>query len=194
MKSHGEILKEIMKEKDIKVPDLAKKIGVPASSIYSILSRDGTGTRKTLLEKISVALNVPIEVFTQTVSMTDYSNGLGILKKIDKDSFYKYLNARNKDITYVSNILCIFGYSEYTPNYLASVIENSTELDPDLANLIWQITTKESLLNVNDLLLINRLHSLYQLDSQLVENIIARLCNLTEAQKEYFKMIDKHLD
>lgn len=51
VKSHGEILRGILKEKGIKVTDLAKKINVPASSIYSILNRDGTGTRKIFWKK-----------------------------------------------------------------------------------------------------------------------------------------------
>lgn len=192
MRSHGEILKEILKTKGIKVPDLAKKIDVPASSIYAILNREGTGTRRKLLEKISVALNVPIEIFTQN-AMLDYSYQSYILRTIDKDRFFKCLEARNIDIVYVSNILHFFGYPEYTIDYLTEVIENHIELSPTLVDLIWQIITKDKLISVNDLILINRINSLYTSDQNLMREIIARLSNLTDAQKDYFKLLDKDL-
>ena len=194
MRSHGEILKEILKQKGIKVPELAKKINVPTSSIYAILNREGTGTRKKLLEKISVALNVPIEVFTQTVTTSDYCNKLGILKKIDKEPFYNCLKVRNIDMIYVSNILRIFGYPNYTPDYLTAIIENGVELDPILVSLIWQITAKETLLCEADLHLINMLNSLYPSDRNLMKEMITRLSNLTDTQKDYFKLLDKNLD
>ena len=63
VKSHGEILKELLQERRMYATDLAKKINVPASSIYAIINREGTGTRKKLLEKISLALDVPIEIW-----------------------------------------------------------------------------------------------------------------------------------
>lgn len=194
MRSHGEILREILKEKGIKVTDLAKKIDVPASSIYSILNRDGTGTRKNLLEKISVALNVPIGVFTQTVIMDDYSNKSGILEKIDKTLFLDCLKANNIDITYVSNILSFLGFSDYSVEYLTAVIENGVELDPILVSLMWKIATKKNLLSMNDLFLINKLKSLYPSDRELVIDLITRLSNLTDTQKDYFKLLDKDLD
>ena len=173
---------------------MAKKIDVPASSIYSILNRDGTGTRKNLLEKISVALNVPIGVFTQTVIMDDYSNKSGILEKIDKTLFLDCLKANNIDITYVSNILSFLGFSDYSVEYLTAVIENGVELDPILVSLMWKIATKKNLLSMNDLFLINKLKSLYPSDRELVIDLITRLSNLTDTQKDYFKLLDKNLD
>lgn len=58
-KSHGEILKEILRQKGIRVPELARSIDVPASSIYAILNREGTGTRKKLLGKYHQPLIYP---------------------------------------------------------------------------------------------------------------------------------------
>ncbi len=194
MRSHGEILKEILQEKGMYATDLAKKINVPASSIYAILNREGTGTRKKLLEKISVALNVPIGVFTQTVIMDDYSNKSGILEKIDKTLFLDCLKANNIDIAYVSNILSFLGFSDYSVEYLTAVIENGVELDPILVSLMWKIATKKNLLNMNDLFLINKLKSLYPSDRELVIDLITRLSNLTDTQKDYFKLLDKNLD
>lgn len=194
MRSHGEILKEILQEKGMYATDLAKKINVPASSIYAILNREGTGTRKKLLEKISVALNVPIGVFTQTVIMDDYSNKSGILEKIDKTLFLDCLKANNIDITYVSNILSFLGFSDYSVEYLTAVIENGVELDPILVSLMWKIATKKNLLSMNDLFLINKLKSLYPSDRELVIDLITRLSNLTDTQKDYFKLLDKNLD
>ena len=42
MRSHGEILKELLQERGMYATDLAKKINVPASSIYAILNRECT--------------------------------------------------------------------------------------------------------------------------------------------------------
>ena len=136
---------------------------------------------------------MPIEIFTQNVIL-NYSRQSDILRTIEKEPFYNCLKVRNIDITYVSNILRIFGYPDYTPNYLATVIENSVELDPDLVGLVWRIATKESLLQIMDLRIIDDLNSLNPSDRQLMKDTICRLANLTEMQKDYFKLLDKDLD
>lgn len=59
----GKTLSDILKEKDINVNELANKIEVSPSTIYSIIQRDNTKVDITVLARICTELNVSMERF-----------------------------------------------------------------------------------------------------------------------------------
>lgn len=59
----GEKLQELLELKNIKAGTLATKTGIPKSTIYSIIKRNNKNVDFSVMEKISDALDVPVEYF-----------------------------------------------------------------------------------------------------------------------------------
>ena len=75
----GGILSEVLKSKNVTVTDLARKIDVAPTTIYSIIERDNMKIDISVLIKICNALDTNIELFYQ-----DYLND--VPKKMDNFS------------------------------------------------------------------------------------------------------------
>lgn len=184
VKSHGEILREILKEKGIKVTDLAKKINVPASSIYSILNRDGTGTRKNLLEKISVALNVPIEIWNGLTEVLVENRPQKITGLLNE--FYAILSAKNISMENICFVLNMFGYS-YTPESLKVIIDNQVEVPYAVVVLIKDMVFSNSALNFADYEFAKKVNSLSAHRKNIIFEMANELCRLESYQKKEFE-------
>lgn len=59
----GSILKDLLEKRNMRVGELARRIDVPATTLYSIIKRDNMKIDFDLLLRICRELNVPIELF-----------------------------------------------------------------------------------------------------------------------------------
>lgn len=84
----GRVLSDILKEKNTTVKDLSRDIGVPPTTIYSIIDRDNMKIDISVLIKICKALNVDINIFYK-----DYLSAASIKTSINvTDEEEKILN------------------------------------------------------------------------------------------------------
>ena len=59
----GSTLKQLLAQRDMNVSELARRSGVPAQTLYSIIKRDSTRIDPELLEKLCRVLEAPPELF-----------------------------------------------------------------------------------------------------------------------------------
>lgn len=183
-KSHGEILKEILKQKGIRVPELARSIDVPTSSIYAILNREGTGTRKKLLGKISSALDIPMEIWNgRSEEIVEHRS-----QKVTvfSDEFYAILSAKNISMENICFVLKMFGYS-YTPESLRAIIDNQDEVPYAVVVLIKDMMLPNSTLNFSDYEFVKNISSLSANRKDIILEMANELCRLESYQKKEFE-------
>jgi plasmid maintenance system antidote protein VapI len=179
-KSHGEILKEILKQKGIKVPELARSIDVPASSIYAILNREGTGTRKKLLGKISSVLDIPMEVWNGRSEAIVKHRSQKVT--VFSDEFYTILSAKNISMENICFVLNMFGYS-YTPESLKVIIDNQVEVPYAVVVLIKDMVFSNSALDFADYEFAKKVNSLSAHRKDIIFEMTNELCRLESCQK-----------
>lgn len=184
VKSHGEILKELLQERRIYATDLAKKINVPASSIYAIINREGTGTRKKLLEKISLALDVPIEIWNGLTEVLVENRPQKITGLLNE--FYAILSAKNISMENICFVLNMFGYS-YTPESLKVIIDNQVEVPYAVVVLIKDMVFSNSALNFADYEFAKKVNSLSAHRKNIIFEMANELCRLESYQKKEFE-------
>lgn len=183
-KNHGEILKELLHERRMHAADLARKIDVPASSIYSILNREGTGTRKKLLEKISLALDVPIEIWNGLSEVLVENRPQKITGLLNE--FYAILSAKNISMENICFVLKMFGYS-YTPESLRAIIDNQDEVPYAVVVLIKDMMLPNSTLNFSDYEFVKNISSLSANRKDIILEMANELCRLESYQKKEFE-------
>lgn len=184
VKSHGEILKELLQERRMYATDLAKKINVPASSIYAIINREGTGTRKKLLEKISLALDVPIEIWNGLTEVLVENRPQKITGLLNE--FYAILSAKNISMENICFVLNMFGYS-YTPESLKVIIDNQVEVPYAVVVLIKDMVFSNSALNFADYEFAKKVNSLSAHRKNIIFEMTNELCRLESYQKKEFE-------
>lgn len=184
VKSHGEILKELLQERRMYATDLAKKINVPASSIYAIINREGTGTRKKLLEKISLALDVPIEIWNGLTEVLVENRPQKITGLLNE--FYAILSAKNISMENICFVLNMFGYS-YTPESLKVIIDNQVEVPYAVVVLIKDMVFSNSALNFADYEFAKKVNSLSAHRKNIIFEMANELCRLESYQKKEFE-------
>lgn len=184
VKSHGEILKELLQERRMYATDLAKKINVPASSIYAIINREGTGTRKKLLEKISLALDVPIEIWNGLTEVLVENRPQKITGLLNE--FYAILSAKNISMENICFVLNMFGYS-YTPESLKVIIDNQVEVPYAVVVLIKDMVFSNSALNFADYEFAKKVNSLSAHRKDIIFEMTNELCRLESYQKKEFE-------
>ncbi len=184
VKSHGEILKELLQERRMYATDLAKKINVPASSIYAIINREGTGTRKKLLEKISLALDVPIEIWNGLAEVLVENRPQKITGLLNE--FYAILSAKNISMENICFVLNMFGYS-YTPESLKVIIDNQVEVPYAVVVLIKDMVFSNSTLNFADYEFAKKVNSLSAHRKNIIFEMANELCRLESYQKKEFE-------
>ena len=187
VKSHGEILKELLQERRMYATDLAKKINVPASSIYAIINREGTGTRKKLLEKISLALDVPIEIWNGLTEVLVENRPQKITGLLNE--FYAILSAKNISMENICFVLNMFGYS-YTPESLKVIIDNQVEVPYAVVVLIKDMVFPNSALNFADYEFAKKVNSLSAHRKNIIFEMANELCRLESYQKKSLKNIE----
>lgn len=180
VKSHGEILKELLQERRMYATDLAKKINVPASSIYAIINREGTGTRKKLLEKISLALDVPIEIWNGLAEVLVENRPQKITGLLNE--FYAILSAKNISMENICFVLNMFGYS-YTPESLKVTIDNQVEVPYAVVVLIKDMVFSNSALDFADYEFVKKVNSLSAHRKDIIYEMANELCRLESCQK-----------
>ena len=183
-KSHGEILKEILKQKGIRVPELARSIDVPTSSIYAILNREGTGTRKKLLGKISSALDIPMEIWNGLTEVLVENRPQKITGLLNE--FYAILSAKNISMENICFVLNMFGYS-YTPESLKVIIDNQVEVPYAVVVLIKDMVFSNSALNFADYEFAKKVNSLSAHRKNIIFEMANELCRLESYQKKEFE-------
>lgn len=67
----GEKLSALLESKKIKAGTLASQIGIPKSTIYSIIKRNNKSVDFSVMERIADALDVPVEYFYDRTSHQD---------------------------------------------------------------------------------------------------------------------------
>ena len=184
VKRHGEILKELLQERRMYATDLAKKINVPASSIYAIINREGTGTRKKLLEKISLALDVPIEIWNGLAEVLVENRPQKITGLLNE--FYAILSAKNISMENICFVLNMFGYS-YTPESLKVIIDNQVEVPYAVVVLIKDMVFSNSTLNFADYEFAKKVNSLSAHRKNIIFEMANELCRLESYQKKEFE-------
>lgn len=179
-KSHGEILKEILRQKGIRVPELARSIDVPASSIYAILNREGTGTRKKLLGKISSALDIPMEIWNGRSEAIVERRSQKVT--VFSDEFYTILSAKKISMENICFVLNMFGYS-YTPESLKVTIDNQVEVPYAVVVLIKDMVFSNSALDFADYEFVKKVNSLSAHRKDIIYEMANELCRLESCQK-----------
>ena len=93
----GEKLAELLQVKGIKAGTLAREIGIPKSTVYSIIKRNNKNVDYSVMEKIADFLGVPVEYFhdaeethsDQPIALDDFTyamhNHCGNLTDKDKE-------------------------------------------------------------------------------------------------------------
>jgi transcriptional regulator with XRE-family HTH domain len=95
----GNTLKEILKEENTNVNELANKIGVSNQTLYSIIKRDNAKVDFELLIKICDTLNVSIDRFYYGCTSNTPNNIVIKLKEMKKTS-----KKTSRQISYETNI------------------------------------------------------------------------------------------
>lgn len=88
----GFILSDLLKQKNINVPDLAKQAGVSPSTLYSIIKRDNLKVDIDVLIKIAEILGVTADYFYDRRTPHNFS-----LAEIDLIKKYRQLDADGKE-------------------------------------------------------------------------------------------------
>ncbi len=66
----GKKVKELLQQKNMTIKELAEKIGVPATTLYSFISRDSKTGKLDLLEKICIGLNIELDDLLESDTST----------------------------------------------------------------------------------------------------------------------------
>lgn len=94
----GKTLSNILEEKQSNPNELAERIGVSPSTIYSIIKRDNMKVDITLLAKICKELNVEMEMFyNEYIAETKIDASITDVNKMHLLNNYDFLNKRGKE-------------------------------------------------------------------------------------------------
>lgn len=107
--SDGEILEMLLKEKNISIRDLAIKTNIPEQTLYSMKKRKNNRTGNEIKAKISKALNVSAEIWNSSKDELIINENADTF--IEKESFYRMLNLKNRSETYIKYALDFFRIS-----------------------------------------------------------------------------------
>lgn len=91
----GKTLSNLLSEKNSNPNELAERIGVSKSTIYSIIKRDNMKVDITVLAKICTALNVKMEVFYDEY-VSEVKNNINDIKRQQLINNYDCLNDKGK--------------------------------------------------------------------------------------------------
>ncbi len=95
----GTTLKRLLQEQDMNVNELARKTGISAQTLYSIIKRDNLKVGVDVLLKICSALEVPIETFYQSTKERHPAPELPEPAEWDLVRTYRKLDAHGKQLT-----------------------------------------------------------------------------------------------
>lgn len=119
----GKTLSEILKEKGSNANDLAERVGVSPSTIYSITKRDNMKVDITLLARICKVLNVEMQRFYDDYFAENPLPPSALLPATDKiDGLFLKLNdvGQEKVIAYAEDLLFNPAYRKESVVYRAA--------------------------------------------------------------------------
>lgn len=186
---HGDLLKNLLSKKNMKVATLARLSGVPASTIYNLIQRNNRNTDPETLAKISSALGISISFWM------NYTNEELLLRDIfdsfdDKDTaiiskdLIKFAKKeKGKTLDEISYGLKFLGYN-YTASTLQSIIDNQSPIDSHICYLIEYLILNETILSKKEFDLLNRYRLLSTGSKKAVENIIEKFVQSDKYETE----------
>lgn len=126
----GKTLSDILDERKCNPNELADKIGVSPSTIYSIIKRDNMKVDITVLAKICEVLNVKMERF-YTEYLAENTKPQIVLNDEERILLSKYnnLNSRGKEklLDYADDLICSGNYSKVITVVEAARSQNNDE-------------------------------------------------------------------
>lgn len=134
-KRQGDLLKELLKYKDMKVPELSNATGIPAQTLYGIIRRNNFNTDKKTLALISKALDIPFSIWTVTEEETaveTYVVDQEEMTCFSKDHIILTLAMQKRDFKDIAAILKCMGMSSYTSDVLENVITNQIYIKKEI--------------------------------------------------------------
>ena len=111
-KRQGDLLKELLKYKDMKVPELSNATGIPAQTLYGIIRRNNFNTDKKTLALISKALDIPFSIWTvieEETAVETYVVDQEEMTCFSKDHIILTLAMQKRDFKDIAAILKCMG-------------------------------------------------------------------------------------
>lgn len=170
-KSHSEILKELMKAKNIKAAQLARIADLPPTTIYSMLKRNNRNTEPETLAKISKALNIPISFWNTFLENDQIDDEKQI---ISASNFYDILSYNGLSIEYVCHVLQSFGFI-YTSETLRSCIDEQIPVPHPVVVLINKILMQPQVLTFEDYIFIQKFNSFSERSKDVINEMMTAL-------------------
>lgn len=188
--SDGEILEMLLKEKNISIRDLAAKANIPEQTLYSMKKRKNNRTGNEIKAKISKALNVSAEIWNSSKDELIINENADTF--IDKESFYRMLNLKNRNETYIKYALDFLGY-HYTLEEIRKIISGSLPVEPKLASAVKYILLNDSIISHEELDMICRIRCLSKKSRDYLEETIKNLIKVDTYENYEIKTLQQQL-
>ena len=184
---HGDILQMLLDQNGIDVTELAKKADIPRTTLYSILKRNGTNTRKQVLQKICKALNVNHSIWNLSEEELTLRNLYGEKKEknvcFSKESVEIALEIHHRNYNDLAAILRCIGI-QYTSNELKNIVENQIPIKKEEGYIIEYVLMNNQLLTISELNSLIKFRELSGENKRLVETITNKIIIANNAEEE----------
>lgn len=188
--SDGEILEMLLKEKNISIRDLAIKANIPEQKLYSMKKRKNNRTGNEVKAKISKALNVSVEIWNSSKDELIINENADTF--IEKESFYRMLNLKDRSETYIKYALDFLGY-HYTLEEIKKIISGSLPVEPKLASAVKYILLNDSIISHEELDMICRIRCLSKKSRDYLEETIKNLIKVDTYENYEIKTLQQQL-
>lgn len=188
--SDGEILEMLLKEKNISIRDLAAKANIPEQTLYSMKKRKNNRTGNEIKAKISKALNVSAEIWNSSKDELIINENADTF--IEKESFYRMLNLKDRSEAYIKYALDFLGY-HYTLEEIKKIISGSLPVEPKLASAVKYILLNDSIISHEELDMICRIRCLSKKSRDYLEETIKNLIKVDTYENYEIKTLQQQL-
>lgn len=186
-KRQGDLLKELLKYKDMKVPELSNATGIPAQTLYGIIRRNNFNTDKKTLALISKALDIPFSIWTvieEETAVETYVVDQEEMTCFSKDHIILTLAMQKRDFKDIAAILKCMGMSSYTSDVLENIITNQIYIKKRDLNIISYVISNEHILSQEVLDFEVKYQSMSGGNKKLVRGLLDKVLIADKKEKE----------
>lgn len=154
--SDGEIFTMLLKERKMRVQDIAEMTGLPIQTLYGIKKRTNNRTSQEVINKIMAAMNLPAYIWYSSIDDMHYYKKYGFPgdRTISETSVIKKLY-QSKSISpeYVKYALEVIGHPvEYSVEEINEFLNFEKPIDNNLAyKLEYILLNGKKLVDINEL-------------------------------------------